>query len=558
MEKAKIDRDKIGRAVVRFSKSARAEEIFQDVLDGIRTKISVGYMVHDVVLESRSDEEGSTYRVMSWEPLEISSVSIPADVSVGVGRSAPPVGAGEKTQPESKASDAGGEAKADELTNGTRSITQKGTGNMDEKNKDQQGSQEPRISSEETRKQERERIAEIHGVASRFVGRVEKIDELRDKAITAGTSVSEFKGEVLMRISDKAPVEPPASEVGLSGKETEAYSITRAIAAMIPGSGVKAELEMEASREIAKNLKKSPQGFYIPWEVQNKKARKAPAMEQRTVMVAGTGSLGGNLVGTVHADGSFIDIYINKMLMLGLGVMRLPGLVGDVAIPKKTAHGTAYWVTEDAAPTVTNMTVGQIVLQPKTVGAYSDFSRQLLLQSLPSIDSLVMTDLMESVALAVDSAILNGSGSAGQPTGIINWPSLTSVSDATFTWAKAVAHETAVKNANADRGTMAFLTTPSVVGSLKTREKASGYPVYVMDDAGRMAGYPVYDTLQMPSANLLFGSFSQVILGEWGIIDVTVDPYTNSTKGTTRVVVFQSVDVGVRQIGAFHLGTSFS
>ena len=62
----------------------------------------------------------------------------------------------------------------------------------------------------------------------------------------------------------------------------------------------------------------------------------------------------------------------------------------------------------------------------------------------------------------------------------------------------------------------------------------------------------------MPSANLLFGSFSQVILGEWGIIDVTVDPYTNSTKGTTRVVVFQSVDVGVRQIGAFHLGTSFS
>jgi HK97 family phage major capsid protein len=86
VETARLDRDRKGRANVRFGRSDFASEILQDVADGIRTKVSVGYMVHDLVLE-RKQEDLSTYRVTDWEPFEISIVSVPADDTVGIGRS---------------------------------------------------------------------------------------------------------------------------------------------------------------------------------------------------------------------------------------------------------------------------------------------------------------------------------------------------------------------------------------------------------------------------------------------------------------------------------------
>jgi HK97 family phage major capsid protein/HK97 family phage prohead protease len=86
VEKASLDKDRVGRATVRLSRSQLGEEVWQDIQDGIRTKVSVGYVIHKMVLEEEDDEK-STYRVTDWEPLEISIVSVPADATVGVGRS---------------------------------------------------------------------------------------------------------------------------------------------------------------------------------------------------------------------------------------------------------------------------------------------------------------------------------------------------------------------------------------------------------------------------------------------------------------------------------------
>ncbi|HHW4681245.1 MAG TPA: HK97 family phage prohead protease, partial [Xylella taiwanensis] len=86
IESASIDSDQRGRAVVRFGRSERAEEIFRDVIDGIRKHVSVGYFAHAMeLIEKRGDEP--VYRVTDWEPFEISIVGVPADPSVGVGRS---------------------------------------------------------------------------------------------------------------------------------------------------------------------------------------------------------------------------------------------------------------------------------------------------------------------------------------------------------------------------------------------------------------------------------------------------------------------------------------
>jgi len=87
IEKAFIGQDRKGRAIVRFGKSARAEEIFQDVCDGIRRNVSVSYDVHKMILE-KTENERDWYRVTDWEPLEVSLVSVPADATVGVGRGA--------------------------------------------------------------------------------------------------------------------------------------------------------------------------------------------------------------------------------------------------------------------------------------------------------------------------------------------------------------------------------------------------------------------------------------------------------------------------------------
>jgi HK97 family phage prohead protease len=85
IESVELSADRVLRAKVRFGRSALAQEVFQDVVDGIRGNVSVGYRVNKM---ERSASNKDEYLVRSWSPLEVSVVSIPADPSVGVGRSA--------------------------------------------------------------------------------------------------------------------------------------------------------------------------------------------------------------------------------------------------------------------------------------------------------------------------------------------------------------------------------------------------------------------------------------------------------------------------------------
>lgn len=541
VETASIDPDKFGRALLRFGNSTRAQEVFQDVVDGIRTKISAGYIVHDLPDKpERLMEDGTpVFRIKRWEPVEVSIVSVPADAAVGVNRSAAdgtddappaPETVNEKTEDVEKREGADGDDP-----NTTTTTT--GEIKMDE-NKNVP-------TAEEVVRAERDRIAEIDAVAARFVGKVPKIQEIRAAAVKGGYSVERFKGEIADNLPDGQPLEN--LEVGLTDKQTRDYSIANAVRSLLPGADPKiGTFEREVSDEIAKRVGKAPAGIYVPMEVQ-----------KRAVLVAGTANLGGDIVATNLEPQNFIELLRNKMIALRLGVKVRSGLVGNVAIPKLAGSASAYWVTEDAALTASNPTFGQLTLTPKTVGAYTDLGRQLLLQSTPTVDGIVTDDLTTILAQAIDTAILQGSGSAGQPTGIVNTAGLASTSNASMDWTKTVAHETNVNTANADLASCAFVTTPAGLGILKTREKSSGTGIFLCEE-NRLNGYPVWSTGNLPSANLLFGDFGQTILGEWGTLDLTVDPFKNSDKGTVRIIVFQSVDVAVRQIGAFSLGTSLS
>jgi HK97 family phage prohead protease len=360
IESVDIDGDRKGRAVVRFSRSARAQEIFADVVDGIRKNVSVGYRVHKMKLETESDQ-GDTYRVTDWEPLEVSLVSIPADTSVGVGRSAPaePEPAAVPVQPVA-AITVTKETVMDKCQKCGRELV----GGLCHHC-------ELEAERAKVRTEEQRRSAEIL-----VIGAKANCKDLAEVAIREGTPVDVFRAQVLDKVYKAKPADTP--EIGLTPKEAKRFSIVRAIQAMINKNPAMAPYEYECSAAAAQKLNRQPQGLFVPYDV----------MAHRDLLV-GTASAGGYTVATDLLASSFIEMLRNKMVVNTLGARVLSGLVGDVAIPKQTGGATAYWVGENTAPTESQQTLGQVAMLPKTVGAFTDLSRKLIMQSAMDIEAFV-------------------------------------------------------------------------------------------------------------------------------------------------------------------------
>jgi HK97 family phage major capsid protein len=460
--------------------------------------------------DENSDSDNPVFRVTSWEPLEVSLVSIPMDTTVGVARS--------------------------------NSNTMKGNYPMKEN--------EDKIITKE-----RNRAAEIKAYGEQFNCKKEA-----DKAIAEGTSVEEFKTFVLTRMGTAKPVETNP-EIGMSRREVQQYSFCRAILAAAEKNWDLAPFEYEASKAAAVKMNRQPNGFFVPYDVMTRD------------LTVGTDSAGGYLVATDLLGGSFIDLLRNAMMTVQLGATVMTGLVGDVAIPKQSGGATAYWVAEAGAPTESQQTMAQVQLAPKTVGAYTDYTRKLLLQSSIDVEQFVRRDLATVIGLAVDLAAINGSGSSNQPLGILNTSGIGAVAGgtngATPDWSDIVDLETQVSIDNAAVGQLAYLTNSKVRGKLKTVEKASNTAQFIFetpakaeDGYGFLNGYRCGISNQVPSdldkgtstgvcSAIIFGNWNDLLIGHWSSIDILVDPYTHSTSGTVRIVAMQDVDVGVRHAESF-------
>jgi HK97 family phage major capsid protein/HK97 family phage prohead protease len=517
IESVEIDPvQRVGRAVVRFGKSARAEEVFQDVLDGIRRNVSVGYLIHKAQLvETRDGLE--TYRITDWEPYEVSLVSIPADPTVGLGRSHAPATTSVSTPAP------------------THTHTESHTMTA------------PVTSTPA----ERNHAAEISKVASTIPGGA----EMAMSAIQRGLTVEQFQREALEKMASK-PL--PTADLGMDAKEVRRYSMVRALNALANPGDVSAQraaaFERECSEAAAQKMGKQARGFMVPFDVQKRD------------LVQGTATAGGNLVATDLLSGSFIDALRNAMVINGLGTRMLTGLQGNIAIPKLTGSATAYWVAENTAPTESQQTVGQVTMSPKTVGAYTDFSRRLMLQSSIDVEAMVQSDLATVLGLAIQQAAISGSGASNQPSGILTQvtPSVIGGTNGLApTWAHMVQLESDVATANADIGSLAYLTNAKVRGKLKTTSQVSGQNGFIWGTGNEpINGYRAAVTNAVPSnlvkgssgANcsaIVFGNFADLVIGMWGGLDLMVDPYTGSTAGTVRVVALQDVDVALRNTVSF-------
>lgn len=532
-----------GTAVVRFGPSPRANEILEDVRAGIRSNISVGYTIREMILESEKDDV-ATYRVTDWQPLEVSIVSIPADPTVGIGR------------------DLGdGDIAAVKIVNQRMEDT-----NMpgDTPAVAPASTVDENAIRAEANTAALERVNQILAMGRNFGMEDEAFAHIND-----GGSVDAFKDLILAKQKEKA-AQKPVTELGMDDKDIRRYSIFRAVRAAINKDWSKAGLEREASIAVQEALGRDARGFFVPYDFLVAKRTQEELSAVRDLNT-GTPSSGGDLVATDHMASAFIDLLRNRSALLQLGVNYLNGLVGDVDIPRQTGGATAYWLNEGENVTASELTVDSINLTPKTVAGKTLWTRRMMLQSSPSVEALAINDLLMVLALAIDAAGLNGDPAQKQPRGVMNLTGIGAVPIATNggapTWGHIVDLETEVAADNADVGTLSYLTNSRVRGLLKQTPRVAGQETFIwqggQNGRGELNGYNAAVSNQVPSnltkgvgtdlSAMLFGNWSDMIVGEWGVLDLNPDPYTNADSGGAVIRAFQDLDIQYRHPESFAL-----
>ncbi len=367
--------------------------------------------------------------------------------------------------------------------------------------------------------------------------------------------------ESVGRGMDDLPHNDPVATRG--GKHQ--YSLLRAISSRLnhqPLGGIEQEVHLELSKRRAASGLGEPKGILIPWDLRISQSGRT---ERRALDTAsGVGSIPSIL------DGTMIEYLRAKMVLYGMGARVMSGMQGLFAIPRQTGTGTFYMVGESVAVTGSNQTIDQVPFAPHTGGAYTDYSRRFLEQTNQDAENLVREDLAAVIARGVETQALNGSGASSQLLGFLQNPNITTEAVGTNggapTWDIIVNLESDVAIANADMGSLGYVTDAAVRGKLKRTAKiGSTFPIYLWDNQSPGAplnSNPCGITNLLPSTlikggsgavchTLLYGNWADMVFAFWSGLDVLVDPYSNSTSGTVRIVALQDFDVNLRHPESF-------
>lgn len=530
----------------------RAQEV-RSMLDGGLRNVSVGYRLH--VVEEDKDEE--TYTARDWEPYEGSIVTIPADHTVGVGRdlgqelevrmlrTSTPV-----QQPAQSANRSVAMSDKDTAAAGV-SADQKPEVRVEVKD-------QPNLVEFETKRK----------AAIRSLCVANKLDERYERAwIDSGADMGQIADDLIQILAERGKTNPQSvTNLGMSKADVRRYSLMRALRAAINNDWKDAGLELEANRELVKRLDKEPRSaksFFVPLDVMMRDLPSAqPTLQKRDMTVAGVS--GSNyLVSTDNMPGNFIELLRNTSVALRMGVQRLSGLRGNVTIPKMTAGNTAYWLADETTQiTESQPTIGQLALSPKNVAALTELSHQLLVQSSPDVEALVLQSIARDIGLAVDVGILRGSGASGQPTGIVTTGSIGAFTGTSLAAAGLLDAQADVAAANALNPGCGYVTTPAVAALLMARPELPSTGTTRMWKGNMAEGsifdFPAMSSAQMSSATMLFGWWPSVLLAEWGVLELMVNPFSDFTRGLTAVRGWYTCDVGVRYAGAWSYASSIT
>lgn len=542
---ARIDPDRIGRAVLRLSKNEGGEALLRDMADGIRMQISVGYEINELedggermafakfqAKRDKSDKE-PVFRVTGWTPFEISSVSIAADPTVGVGRSI----------------SGGGRAKLS-----TNQQTKPPQQPIILKGHEKMAHENDALASE------KERVSGLMALAEQY--RKYTDDAMLREHISGGRSVQQMQEAIMAKMATRHS-SAKDMEIGLTDQEVRGYSLSRAINAAINGDWSKAGFERAASDALAQRMGVSAQGFFVPLEAFGKRAFTA------------SGNTGDNLIQSTVLGGEFVDVLRNKLVLSALGARIMGGLTGNVLIPRKATASTISTATEIAQFSATNPTTNQISMSPHRLGASIPYSKQSLIQASVDVEALLRDDLMAGIAVAIEAQALTGNGTAPNVRGLINQSGIGAVVGGThgaqINWGHIVGLETATANANAIAGAQSgYLVNTKTRGWTKTNLRfpsatiPQGQTIWseLLPDAP-LNSYRAEVSNVLPSnldkgnstgvcSALVFGAdWSNLVLGLFGGLDIVVDPYSLADSGQVKLTANQYIDVAVRQPSAF-------
>ena len=278
---------------------------------------------------------------------------------------------------------------------------------------------------------------------------------------------------------------------------------------------------------------------------------------------AGTAADGGNLAETM--SNRYVEQLKERLVIASLGATVLGDLVGTVPVITRSGI-TAAWGAEADSASVSKANFAKVTLTPHRNFVAGAVTKDLLKQTSADVEAMLLEMLLTAQAELIDRAAIAGTGSNGQPTGILNTTGIGSVVMGTnggaITWPKVVALESTVNANNANRGKMAYLTNAKVVGDLKSTERASGNGRYLLDgDFKNLNGYPIDWTNLVPSnltkgtasacSALIFGNFQDLFVGHWGGVDIVVDPYTSAKKAEVEFVLNSWDDIKVVEPKSF-------
>lgn len=526
------------KGVARFGTSQRAQEVFQDVVDGIIRSVSIGYEYTSPGVPDGPDSDVLRFKFC---PLELSAVSIPADPNAGFFRNK--------------------EIKMEQT------ITEQNT--ISRSQRRAAASEQERMAA--SNELERARCMEITAMCA-----AHDVSELGADLMQEGATVQQARQAVLDVVSRRNQQRPigqsDRSDYLGMGNEAQKFSIVRATQAIISNDWRGAGLERAASDEVSRRLgRQSAGGFFVPID----------ALQSRASYATNSPSTGGAIVASNLLAGSFIEALRNKCQVLNLGATMLSGLIGSVDVPRRSSVTSATWVAEAGSLSESEGTFDKISLTPKTIGAISQWSRNMLLQSSPDIEMLTRNDLASVLGIGIDQAALTGLGSANQPLGIVNTTGIGSVvggtNGAQLTFDHLIDLATAVAAANADGESQAFMFNVKTLGWLTKLKSTTGQYLWNRGEAGpnyapaggsgdnmNILGNRLAITNQLPStltkgtaagicSSIVFGNWSDLVIGEWGILEILPNPYDSTAyaKGNVLIRAMQTMDVGVRHPGSF-------
>jgi HK97 family phage major capsid protein len=492
---------------------------FKDIESGIRSNISVGYQINDL---SPDENDAQTFRAIRWTPMEVSTVSVPADINVGVGRSALP------------------------YNRGTMST------------EEQQHGPGPQAV---TLGDQREEIADIVRLANEH-GMAEQVPSWLQR----GLNRQQVQSEILTRKKGSAQAFSVGNWVDIPDREMRKFNPSKAILAILDNRWqTHGGLEKEISDTVGSRMSGGHgNSFYMPFNL------PIATRTSLTGNIAGTSSLGGAGVQTYIMP--LIEILRNKMLFTSIGSTVLTGLTGNISFPRSIVSNTMAWEGENPSTphALSAGTFDNVTMSPKTAMASSAYSRQLLIQESFDVSAWLQNDLTAVLAVGLDLAAFDGTGASNQPTGVFRQ---TNVGTATFTganggiptFAELVAFRTTLANANSDEGSsISWVTNPSVRGKLQTVLKSTtAGAAYIWSDDDKIAGLPAFASKQIPAnytagtsttvaSGVCLGRWTEALLGFWGPgFEVVVDPYTSANQGMVNCTSFVFADIAVRHPASF-------